>query len=293
MVGGANRTVHDNILEVTVEEWEEGGTIFFYINKVDGNCMSLTIKAAIHPVVCVKDKLAGRRSTGNVVHHLHVQFEAVLKTVPAFCQIEIFCTAEKNRLGGGVESGGVIEIETVPVELTTSGADTILVIGMLGNNSVAGSIAEGDFSVGLTLAVGSSRSINLTFILAEYSRYWIWVANVLNPANVALVAVQLIANLTTCHLLRSDNGCSKAENAPVVGNIVVCISAFRTVLVAVCIVCSQINGFPKTVAITYQTGTLAVYPVEVAVFVIDNQTVNNVYALIVNPCSKTTALVSC
>ena len=164
---------------------------------------------------------------------------------------------------------------------------------MLGNNSVAGSIAEGDFSVGLTLAVGSSRSINLTFILAEYSRYWIWVANVLNPANVALVAVQLIANLTACNLFRSDNGCSKAENAPVVGNIVVCISAFRTVLVAVCIVCSQINGFPKTVAITCEACTLGVRPVEVTLLVVDDQTVYDVNALSINPSCQTTALVSC
>ena len=70
--------------------------------------MAVAIEVTIHPVGAIEDKLAGRRCTGDVVHHLHVQFEAVLKTVPAFCQIEIFCTAEKNRLGGGVESGGVI-----------------------------------------------------------------------------------------------------------------------------------------------------------------------------------------
>ena len=155
MVGSANKTVHDNVLEVTIEHGQECCTVFLNVNKVDGDCMSVAIEVAVHPVATVEDKLTSGRGAGNVVHHLHVQLEAVLQTVPSFCQIEVISIAKKNRLGSGVKSCGILETEAIPVELTASCADTILIIGMLGNYSVAGSVGEGNLTSCLTLAVGS------------------------------------------------------------------------------------------------------------------------------------------
>ena len=203
--------------------------------------MALTVKATLYPVVGVEDNLTRFGLALNIVRQFQIKLTTVLKAVPAFCQEKVFSTADKERLIGNIESFGIVEVESVPVELAASGADTILVVCVL-CCCVATSIGEGKRTFSQTLAIGSSRCINLT--CAKYGWHRIGVCtNPLHPTNLTLVAVQLIANLSACHICRRHKGCCQAELAPVVGDIVIGAGTRGTVFVAVGIVSFQVQYF--------------------------------------------------
>ena len=105
---------------------------------------------------------------------------------------------------------------------------------------------------------------------------------------MALVAVQLIANLAACQFFSRHNGRSLVEEAEVVSDVVVDAGARRTVGVAVRIVRLEVND-SQVVVVTDEACALAVGHVEVAL--VENKIVCEVSTLCVRPCSDATELV--
>ena len=114
---------------------------------------------------------------------------------------------------------------------------------------------------------------------------------VLNPVNLALVSVQLVADLTVSKVCERNNGCGRSiAGTPLIGDIVVEASTFGTVDVWIGIVGAQVNDFQVTL-VTCKDVAMAIRSVIVleTTAIIDNQTVHNV-DLVIGPTADTAAV---
>ena len=276
---GSNRTVHNDVLECTGELRNEGSIAVIDIHD-DGELMTITIEVTVNPVAGIEDVLILFCCVLDVVCHLHINLEAIADTVPAFCQINV---------GSGLQEVSIIlrtELKTLEVEATTSRADTILVERMCSSLSCS-TVRESEVALALAVTVGRTRCIDLT--AAECCGNGERInANCLNPVNLALVGVQLIANATVCEIVVCHNTCGSVVT-PLVGDIVVRGSTIGTVCIDVLIVGFQINT-SHIATITGNVGTAIIGNVQVAA-VGDDEVVGGINRMVA-PTYETTAILS-
>jgi hypothetical protein len=93
---GRDRAMHDDILELGCQLGEQR-SVASHITHGNGKGVALTIEATINPVTCVKDITSGLCRVFNVSLHLEVEKKTIMKTVQAFCQVDILGASKDNR----------------------------------------------------------------------------------------------------------------------------------------------------------------------------------------------------
>ena len=257
--------------------------MFAYIDQLDGQGVTLTVEVTIHPVAGVEDELAFGSFDFNVINHLHVQLEAVTDTVPTFCQIDVVCGLEKNAVVRDVK------LEAVEVEAAASGTDAIFVECVFSGYCIGWDVSIGKSLSRGSLTVGRSSSVNT--ILKATKSYGngeriATFTKLLNPVNLALVVVQLVADTTVGEFVEGNNGCGVVV-APLLGGVVVVVGTSGTVSVGILIVGLEVYNI-QVAAVTCNVSTGTVGDVEGAA-IADNQTVCNV-DLVICPANDTAAV---
>ena len=263
--------MQDEVLDVTIHLGEEA-SITVHLRYTHGEGVTLTVEVTVNPVVAIEDILTRLCDVLDVVRHLHVEPEAISDTVPSFCLVDILNRTQENSSVRFHLAGILKEME---VEAAADRADTILIELVL--SSLVATAVGISCAFSQAVARGSRRSIDATTAECCGNRERVS-SDGLNPTDVALVVVQLIADTAVGQVFVSHYGCSNVV-APLLGDVVVVGGTHLsqvTIAVRILVVRLNVNGL-HVATITSDVVAGAVGEVE-RTAIGDSQTVHDVGA---------------